>query len=408
MALIVQKYGGSSVANAERITNVANRIIETKKEGNQVVVIVSAMGDSTDELIEIAKKVNPNPPKREMDMLVSTGEQVSIALLAMAIQGKGESAVSLTGAQAGIRTNNFYTKAKIEKIDSARIKSELEKGSIVIVAGFQGINEHNDITTLGRGGSDTTAVAVAAALKADFCEIYTDVDGVYGCDPRVVKNAKKLEYISYDEMLSLAAQGAKVLHPRSVELGKIYGVEIVVRSSFNKNSGTVVREVNKLLEKDIFVTGIAHNPDVAKVTMFDIPDKPGVAKTVFKGLAKAKINVNIISQTSAENGINRLSFVIDKDAKDEAMEILNPLNKELEGSRIEIEEDLAIVTVVGAGMITNPGVASEMFEVLGDNNINIEMISTSEMTVNMLVKTSDCERAVNALAERFGITEIGK
>ena len=260
LALIVQKYGGSSVADADRIKNVANRIIQTKKQGNQVVVIVSAMGDSTDELIELAKQVNPNPPKREMDMLVSTGEQVSISLLAMAIQGMGEKVLSLTGPQAGIKTNNFYTKAKIVKIDSHRIKSELNKDTIIIVAGFQGMNEKNDITTLGRGGSDTTAVALAAALDADSCEIYTDVDGVYGCDPRLVPEVSKLDFISYDEMLSLAAQGAKVLHPRAVELGKIYGVKIHVRSSFNQNQGTIVGEAN-MLEKERVVTGIAHNKD---------------------------------------------------------------------------------------------------------------------------------------------------
>ena len=247
MALIVQKYGGSSVANAERIKNVANRIIATKEKGNQVVVIVSAMGDSTDELLELAKQVNPNPPKRELDMLVSTGEQVSISLLAMAIQAKGKSVISLTGAQAGIKTNDFYTKAKIVEIDSQRIKEELDSDNIIIVAGFQGLNEKNDITTLGRGGSDTTAVAIAAALKADVCEIYTDVDGVYSCDPRVVKSVKKIDRIFYDEMLSLAAQGAKVLHPRSVELGKIYGVKIHVRCSFNVNDGSIVEEVNDLL-----------------------------------------------------------------------------------------------------------------------------------------------------------------
>ena len=301
MALIVQKYGGSSVANAERIKNVANRIIATKEKGNQVVVIVSAMGDSTDELLELAKQVNPNPPKRELDMLVSTGEQVSISLLAMAIQAKGKSVISLTGAQAGIKTNDFYTKAKIVEIDSQRIKEELDSDNIIIVAGFQGLNEKNDITTLGRGGSDTTAVAIAAALKADVCEIYTDVDGVYSCDPRVVKNAKKIDRIFYDEMLSLAAQGAKVLHPRSVELGKIYGVKIHVRSSFNLNDGTIVEEVNDLLEKERVVTGVAHDVDVIKLTIFGIPDKPGVAGSVLKALAEKKVNVNLISQTSGGN-----------------------------------------------------------------------------------------------------------
>lgn len=368
MALIVQKYGGSSVANANRIKNVANRIIQTKKQGNQVVVIVSAMGDSTDELIELAKQVNPNPPKREMDMLVSTGEQVSISLLAMAIQGMGEKVLSLTGPQAGIKTNNFYTKAKIVKIDSQRIKSELNKDTILIVAGFQGMNEKNDITTLGRGGSDTTAVALAAALNADTCEIYTDVDGVYGCDPRLVPEVSKLDFISYDEMLSLAAQGAKVLHPRAVELGKIYGVKIHVRSSFNQNQGTIVGEV-AMLEKERVVTGIAHNKDVIKITIFGIPDRPGTAMTIFKALAQNKINVNIISQTSADKGVNRISFVTESEAKQEALDVLGNVLIKLNGSRMEVADNLSIVSVVGAGMITNPGVAAEIFEVMGDNGI---------------------------------------
>lgn len=407
MALIVQKYGGSSVADADRIKNVANRIIQTKKQGNQVVVIVSAMGDSTDELIELAKQVNPNPPKREMDMLVSTGEQVSISLLAMAIQGMGEKVLSLTGPQAGIKTNNFYTKAKIVKIDSHRIKSELNKDTIVIVAGFQGMNEKNDITTLGRGGSDTTAVALAAALDADSCEIYTDVDGVYGCDPRLVPEVSKLDFISYDEMLSLAAQGAKVLHPRAVELGKIYGVKIHVRSSFNENKGTIVGEAN-MLEKERVVTGIAHNKDVIKITIFGIPDRPGTAMTIFKSLAQNKINVNIISQTSADKGVNRISFVTESDAKQEALDVLGNVLIQLNGSRMEVADNLSIVSVVGAGMITNPGVAAEIFEVMGDNGVNIEMISTSEITVTMLISDNDCAKSVRLLAEHFGITDIGK
>lgn len=408
MALIVQKYGGSSVADADRIKNVANRIIATKEKGNQVVVIVSAMGDSTDELLELAKKINPHPPKRELDMLVSTGEQVSIALLAMAIQANDKSVISLTGAQAGIKTNDFYTKAKIVEIDSKRIKDELNDGNIVIVAGFQGLNEKNDITTLGRGGSDTTAVAIAAALNADSCEIYTDVDGVYSCDPRIVKNAKKIDRISYDEMLSLAAQGAKVLHPRSVELGKIYKVKIHVRSSFNLNEGTIVEEVDSLLEKERVVTGVAHDVDVIKLTIFGIPDRPGVAGSVLKALAQNKVNVNLISQTSGDNGVNRISLIIEKDAKKDAVEVLEKVLVDLDASKIEILEDVSTVTVVGAGMITNPGVAADIFEVLGNNNINIEMISTSEITVNVLVNQSDCEKAVNAIVNHFGITEIGK
>ena len=269
------------------------------------------------------------------------------------------------------------------------------------------MNEKNDITTLGRGGSDTTAVALAAALDADSCEIYTDVDGVYGCDPRLVPEVSKLDFISYDEMLSLAAQGAKVLHPRAVELGKIYGVKIHVRSSFNQNQGTIVGEAN-MLEKERVVTGIAHNKDVIKITIFGIPDRPGTAMTIFKSLAQNKINVNIISQTSADKGLNRISFVTESDAKQEALDVLGNVLIKLNGSRMEVADNLAIVSVVGAGMITNPGVAAEIFEVMGDNGVNIEMISTSEITVTMLISDNDCAKSVRLLAEHFGITDIGK
>lgn len=405
MALIVQKYGGSSVANADRIKNVANRIIHTKNQGNQVVVIVSAMGDSTDDLIALAKVINPNPPKREMDMLLSTGEQVSIALLAMAIQSMGEKVISLTGAQAGIKTNDFYSKAKIVNIDSDRIKNELDNGNILIVAGFQGVNEKNDITTLGRGGSDTTAVAIAAALNADSCEIYTDVDGVYSADPRIVKNAKKIKTISYSEMLNLASQGSKVLNPRCVELGKLYKVKIHVRSSFNLNEGTIVQEVDNL-EKDRVVTGIAHDYDVTKMTLFGIPDKPGIAKSIFKSLADGKVNVRLIAQSSGEQGVNNISFIIDEDSKQDAIDILGKVLIELDGKKIETLDNLACVTVVGAGMITNPGVAADVFSVLGDNNVNIEMISTSEISVAVLIESKDCERAVNLLAQYFEIVDM--
>lgn len=401
MALIVQKYGGSSVADADRIKNVANRIVKTKKEKNQVVVIVSAMGDSTDDLICLAKNVNPNPPKREMDMLLSTGEQVSISLLAMAIQALGENVISLTGAQAGIKTNSFYSKAKIVDIDSNRIKQELNLGNILIVAGFQGINEKNDITTLGRGGSDTTAVAIAAALNADSCEIYTDVDGVYSADPRLIKNAKKIDTISYSEMLTLASQGSKVLNPRCVELGKLYKVKIHVRSSFNLNNGTIVQEVGNL-EKDRVVTGIAHDNDIIKITVFGIPDKPGVAKSIFKSLADGKVNVRLISQSSGEQGVNTISFIIDADSKQDALDILQ---KASYGEKIETLDNMACITVVGAGMVTNPGVAADIFSVLGDNNINIEMISTSEISVSVLVELENCERAANLLAQYFEIVD---
>ena len=404
MSLIVQKYGGSSVANADRIKNVANRIVNTKKQGNQVVVIVSAMGDSTDDLIELAKQVSPNPPKREMDMLLSTGEQVSISLLAMAIQSMGEKVISLTGAQAGIKTNDFYSKAKIVDIDSNRLKEELDNGNILIVAGFQGINEKNDITTLGRGGSDTTAVALAAALNADSCEIYTDVDGVYSADPRLVKNVKKVNLISYSEMLTLASQGSKVLNPRCVELGQLYNVKIHVRSSFNLNEGTIVQEVDKL-EKDRVITGIAHDYDVVKMTIFGIKDQPGIAKTIFKSLADNKVNVRLIAQSSGELGINNICFIIDKDSKQDAIETMEKTLIALDGKKIEALDDVACITVVGAGMITNPGVAADVFAVLGDNNINIEMISTSEISVAVVIESKDCERAANLLAQYFEIID---
>ncbi|WP_455089631.1 aspartate kinase [Peptoanaerobacter stomatis] len=404
MSLIVQKYGGSSVANADRIKNVANRIVNTKKQGNQVVVIVSAMGDSTDDLIELAKQISPNPPKREMDMLLSTGEQVSISLLAMAIQSMGEKVISLTGAQAGIKTNDFYSKAKIVDIDSNRLKEELDNGNILIVAGFQGINEKNDITTLGRGGSDTTAVALAAALNADSCEIYTDVDGVYSADPRLVKNVKKVNSISYSEMLTLASQGSKVLNPRCVELGQLYNVKIHVRSSFNLNEGTIVQEVDKL-EKDRVITGIAHDYDVVKMTIFGIKDQPGIAKTIFKSLADNKVNVRLIAQSSGELGINNICFIIDKDSKQDAIETMEKTLIALDGKKIEALDDVACITVVGAGMITNPGVAADVFAVLGDNNINIEMISTSEISVAVVIESKDCERAANLLAQYFEIID---
>ena len=373
MSLIVQKYGGSSVANADRIKNVA-------------------------------RQISPNPPKREMDMLLSTGEQVSISLLAMAIQSMGEKVISLTGAQAGIKTNDFYSKAKIVDIDSNRLKEELDNGNILIVAGFQGINEKNDITTLGRGGSDTTAVALAAALNADSCEIYTDVDGVYSADPRLVKNVKKVNLISYSEMLTLASQGSKVLNPRCVELGQLYNVKIHVRSSFNLNEGTIVQEVDKL-EKDRVITGIAHDYDVVKMTIFGIKDQPGIAKTIFKSLADNKVNVRLIAQSSGELGINNICFIIDKDSKQDAIETMEKTLIALDGKKIEALDDVACITVVGAGMITNPGVAADVFAVLGDNNINIEMISTSEISVAVVIESKDCERAANLLAQYFEIID---
>lgn len=405
MDIIVQKYGGSSVADSQRIRAVADRIIKTKEQGNKVAVVVSAMGKSTDNLIKQAKEINPNPPEREMDMLLSTGEQISIALLAMAIKARGYDVVSLTGSQAGIHTDDFYNKARIVSINSERMKAEFDDDKIVIVAGFQGINNKNDITTLGRGGSDTTAVALCAALQGKKCEIYTDVDGVYTEDPRFVKNVKKINEITYDEMLTLASQGAKVLHPRCVELAKIYNIDLEVRSSFNYNMGTIVKEKTNM-EKEIVVTAIAHNLNMVKLSIYGIPDVPGIASKIFGALAKNKVNVSLISQSSGENGTNTISFITSESDRDKAGKVLESTLIELDGKKISALDNLAIVTVVGAGMITNPGVASELFSVMGENNINIEMISSSEISISIAIHQEDCQRAVDILAKQFNLVEF--
>lgn len=405
MDIIVQKYGGSSVADSQRIRAVADRIIKTKEQGNKVAVVVSAMGKSTDNLIKQAKEINPNPPEREMDMLLSTGEQISIALLAMAIKARGYDVVSLTGSQAGIHTDDFYNKARIVSINSERMKAEFDDDKIVIVAGFQGINNKNDITTLGRGGSDTTAVALCAALQGKKCEIYTDVDGVYTEDPRFVKNVKKINEITYDEMLTLASQGAKVLHPRCVELAKIYNIDLEVRSSFNYNMGTIVKEKTNM-EKEIVVTAIAHNLNMVKLSIYGIPDVPGIASKIFGALAKNKVNVSLISQSSGENGTNTISFITSESDRDKAGKVLEATLIELDGKKISALDNLAIVTVVGAGMITNPGVASELFSVMGENNINIEMISSSEISISIAIHQEDCQRVVDILAKQFNLVEF--
>ena len=405
MDIIVQKYGGSSVADSQRIRAVADRIIKTKEQGNKVAVVVSAMGKSTDNLIKQAKEINPNPPEREMDMLLSTGEQISIALLAMAIKARGYDVVSLTGSQAGIHTDDFYNKARIVSINSERMKAEFDDDKIVIVAGFQGINNKNDITTLGRGGSDTTAVALCAELQGKKCEIYTDVDGVYTEDPRFVKNVKKINEITYDEMLTLASQGAKVLHPRCVELAKIYNIDLEVRSSFNYNMGTIVKEKTNM-EKEIVVTAIAHNLNMVKLSIYGIPDVPGIASKIFGALAKNKVNVSLISQSSGENGTNTISFITSESDRDKAGKVLESTLIELDGKKISALDNLAIVTVVGAGMITNPGVASELFSVMGENNINIEMISSSEISISIAIHQEDCQRAVDILAKQFNLVEF--
>lgn len=403
MSLIVQKFGGSSVANKERVFNVAKRIIETYKKGNSVVVVVSAQGDTTDDLIEKAKEISQNPSKREMDMLLSTGEQISISLLAMAIHELGYPAISLTGWQVGLNTDTSYSNARISKISAERIKKELEHKNIVVVAGFQGINKYEDITTLGRGGSDTSAVALAAALGADLCEIYTDVDGVYTADPRIVKNARKMDVISFDEMLELASMGANVLHNRSVEMAKKYNVNLCVRSSLNNNEGTVVKEVNSM--EKMLVKGVAHDLDVARISLCDIEDKPGVAFKVFSLLAKNGINVDIILQSIGRENKKDISFTVSKSNMNRAVELLNE-NKEIIGfDDIKAADSFAKVSIVGAGMVNNPGVASAMFEALCEAGINIHMISTSEIKVSVLINEKNAEKAVNAICDKFNLAE---
>ncbi|KJR98961.1 MAG: aspartate kinase [Peptococcaceae bacterium BRH_c4a] len=400
--LIVQKYGGSSVADAERIKRVAGRIADLKKEGHNLVVVVSAMGDTTDDLIELVKGVSDRPEDREMDMILSTGEQVSIALLAMAVKSLGLDSISMTGPQAGIITNRIHTKARIKEINCRRLKQELDSGKVVIVAGFQGINRAGDITTLGRGGSDTTAVALAAALKADLCEIYTDVDGVYTTDPRVVKNARKLDCITYDEMLELAHLGAQVLHPRSVECAKLHNITLHVRSSFNQNSGTVVKEVNDV-EKSLVVTGIAHDLNVAKIGLFDVPDKPGIAWKVFSSLANEHINVDMIVQSAMRDEINDISFTVATTDLKKALAVVERIKDEVGISGYTWDDGVSKVSAVGAGMASNPGIAAMMFEALAGVGINLEMISTSEIRVSCIIKSDRTLEAVSALHEKFGL-----
>ena len=399
MSLIVQKFGGSSVANAERVMNVANRVVETYKNGNSVVVVVSAQGDTTDELIEKAQEINPKASKREMDMFLSSGEQMSCSLLAMAIQSLGCQAVSLTGWQMGMMTDANYGAAKISRINDERLRKELDSGNIVVVAGFQGINKYDDITTLGRGGSDTSAVAIAAALGADLCEIYTDVDGVYTADPRIVPDAKKLDDISYDEMLELASLGANVLHNRSVEMAKKYHVNLVVRSSLTRAEGTVVREVEKV--EKMLVRGVARDNDVARIALINLVDEPGLAFRIFSMLAKKGINVDIILQSIGHNGKKDISFTTTESNLEAAIALLNDNKEQIGFERIENSNDFSKVSVVGAGMVNNPGVAATMFEALADANINIHMIATSEIKISVLVNKRNAEKAVQAIHDKF-------
>ncbi len=398
--LIVQKFGGSSVANKERVLNVAERIAETYRNGNSVVVTVSAQGDTTDELIEKAMEINEKPSKREMDMLLSTGEQISISLLAMALEKLGIPAISLTGWQAGVHTDSKYSAAKIKKINTERILSELDAKKVVIVAGFQGINKYDDITTLGRGGSDTSAVALAAALNADRCQIYTDVDGVFTTDPRICPEAKKLAEITYDEMLELASLGANVLMNRSVELAKKYNVNLEVLSSLKKVEGTFVKEVTKVEKSN--VRGIARDNDVAMISVLDVPDEPGIAFKVFSMLAKHNINVDMILQSIGRDDKKDISFSVKSGDCEEAVKLLRE-NNIIQAREVVYKDNVSKVSIVGAGMISNPGVASAMFEAMYDSNINIHMICTSEIKVSILIDREYAEKAVRTLHEKYNL-----
>ena len=400
MALIVQKFGGSSVADADRILHVAEIITNTYKKGNDVVVVLSAQGDTTDDLLEKAYQINPYGSAREMDMLLATGEQQSIALMAMAIERLGFPVVSLTGWQVGLETTSAYGAARIKKVSGTRIREELDRKCIVLVAGFQGINKYGDQTTLGRGGSDTTAVALAVALKADLCQIYTDVDGVYTADPRKVKGAKKIDAITFDEMLELASQGAQVLHNRSVEMAKRYNMNIEVLSSFTGAPGTIVKEAVKKVEKT-YISGVASDKDIARIALVGLRDQPGVAFKVFNLLAREKINVDIILQSIGRSDTKDISFTVNKNNADRAYRILSDNKDALGYDHVDINQDVAKVSVVGGGMVDNPGVAATMFEALYESHINIKMISTSEIKVSVLINKDDTDKAVAAIHDKF-------
>ena len=399
MKLIVQKFGGSSVRDAQRVQNVAGIIADTYRAGNSVIVVLSAQGDTTDELIEKAKEISDNPSKREMDMLLSTGEQISIALCAMALENMGVPAVSLAAWQVGIQTDRTYSNARIKRIDRERIQSELDRKKVVLVAGFQGVNRYGDVTTLGRGGSDTSAVALAAAFNADLCQIYTDVDGVYTTDPRIVPNALKLPEITYDEMLELASQGAQVLHNRSVELAKKYNVNMEVLSSLERKPGTKVKEVAKMEKNNI--AGVAKDTSIARIALVGLEHTPGVAFKVFSTLGQAKINVDTIIKSIGREEFKDISFTLPKTSVPDAVKVLEEAKESLQFDHITVDDKIAKVSIVGAGIMTTPGVAAKMFEALYDANINIQMINTSEIRVSVLIDQEDADRAVRAVHDRF-------
>jgi len=406
MALVVQKYGGSSVADAEKIRNVARRIVKTREEGNEVVVAVSAMGDTTDELIRLARQINPQPQERELDVLLSTGEIVSSTLLAMALHSLGYKAVSLSGAQAGIETDASHSRARILRIEPKRIAQELEKGNIVIVAGFQGITGDMDITTLGRGGSDTTAVALAASLKAQMCQLYTDVDGVYTADPRLVPEASRLKEIGYEEMLELATYGAKVIHPRAVEIGELYNMPILVASSFSNKPGTIIHG-GVSMEARNKVRGIAHDLDVAKITVVGVPDQPGIASAIFEPLAKANISVDTIVQNASVNNITDLTFTVARGDLDKAMSLVKPIAESIGARECVSDSTLAKLSVIGTGMQNTPGYAATMFRALYEQGINIQLITTSEIRITCIIAADRAKDAAKALHKAFELEKVG-
>jgi aspartate kinase len=404
MAIVVQKYGGSSVADAEKIKNVAKRIAAARDKGNDVVAVVSAMGDTTDELVELAYSVTDQPSEREFDVLLSTGEIVSSTLLAMALRAMGYEAISLSGAQAGIRTDAVYSRARIVGVDPERIVRELDKGRIVIVAGFQGVTEEMDTTTLGRGGSDTTAVALAVSLGAEVCQIYTDVDGVYTADPRIVPEAKKLDEIGYEEMLELASYGAKVMHPRAVELGELFNMPILVASSFNDKPGTLIHG-GVAMEVRNKVRSIAHDLDVAKITVVGVPDQPGIAAAIFEPLAKANISIDTIVQNASINNITDLTFTVARSQLGKAMEVVQPICKSIGANACLSDAKLGKVSIIGTGMQNTPGFAARMFSALSEKGINIQLISTSEIRITCIIAEDRVKDAVGALHRAFELEE---
>lgn len=397
--IVVQKYGGTSVGTTERIKRVARRIVAKKQEGYDVIVVVSAMGDTTDQLIDLAHEINPYPPSREMDVLLSTGELVSISLLAMAIETIGQPVVSLTGSQCGIKTSDKHKRARIDEIDMTRIREELDDGKIVIAAGFQGVNENRDITTLGRGGSDTSAVALGVAAKAEACEIYTDVDGVFNADPRVVPNARKIDEISYDEVLEMASLGAGVLHPRSVELAEKYDLPLIVRSSYNDNEGTLI--VKKSHMERAVVKGIALDEDIAKISIMEVPDKPGIAFRLMALLAQNNIHIDMIVQNTNRNNVNDISFTVPLDELQEAVEVAQKFAFDVEAQKVEFDKGVAKLSIIGTGIVGNPDIASRFFETLYENDVNIATITTSEIKISVLIDKDQARNAMVKVHEAF-------